>query len=443
MPHSLRASMTRGSFLLVVASLTLATGSRNARADVIADWNRIALDAIRAERTPPPRASRALAMVHAAMYDAVNATNQTHAMYSYRGSGDSLADARAAAACAAERVLRDLFPAQAGTFSAAFATSMNAIPDGLAKTRGVTLGDRVGASMLASRANDNSNATVPYTPGSAPGQWRPTPGAFAPALLPNWPLVTPFAMTSGSQFRQGPPPALTSAEYAAALNQVKELGSASSTLRTAEQTQIAHFWADGPGTETPPGHWNSIARDVGAQRGNTLHENARMLALLNIALADAAIVSWDMKYEYNLWRPVTAIREADTDANDLTLADPTWTPLISTPPFPEYTSGHSTFSATAATVLAGFFGTNDVAFTTDSDGLAGVTRSFNGFWQAAEEAGMSRIYGGIHFMFGNNVGLHSGRLLGQHVTSNFLTVPTPAVGAALAAGVLALARRRR
>ena len=190
--------------------------------------------------------------------------------------------------------------------------------------------------------------------------------------------------------------------------------------RTAEQTAIAQFWADGPGTVTPPGHWNVIATDLSAQRKLSLTENARLFALLNIALADAAILCWDCKYDCNFWRPITAIREADTDKNPATEKDPAWTPLLETPPFPEYTSGHSTFSSAAATVLAAFFGSDEIPFSTTSDAMQGFSRTFHSLSEAAAEAGLSRIFGGIHFMSANQQGLASGARLGTYVSKNFL-----------------------
>jgi membrane-associated phospholipid phosphatase len=232
-------------------------------------------------------------------------------------------------------------------------------------------------------------------------------------------MVTPFAMTNGQQFRPLPPPALDSLQWISDYIQVKELGSVSSATRTVEQTAIARFWADGAGTVTPPGHWNVIAQDVAAQRGNTLEENARLFALLNIAEADAAIVSWDCKYRFDFWRPVTAIRNGDLDPVVETEKDADWTPLLVTPPFPEYTSGHSTFSAAAAVVLAAFFG-GDIPFVTASEDLPGVVRSFSSFSAAAQEAAMSRLYGGIHFASANEAGLSSGVELGAFVSANFL-----------------------
>jgi len=226
-------------------------------------------------------------------------------------------------------------------------------------------------------------------------------------------------MTSGSQFRPPLTPALDSAEYATAFNEVKSLGRSDSTTRTTDQTQIANFWKDAAGTSYAFGHWNTIAQGVSAQRGLGLVADARLFALLNIATADALISSWDAKYTYNFWRPITAIRAADTDGNPDTAPDADWAPLIGTPNFPSYTSAHSTVSGAAAAVLTTLFGPG-YHFTVGSEGLPGVTRSFASFDAAAAEAGQSRIYGGIHFRFDNQNGLASGHALGQFVVGNFL-----------------------
>ena len=253
--------------------------------------------------------------------------------------------------------------------------------------------------ILAARANDGSAAVVPPPGGSGPGVWVPTPPAFLPYLLPQWGFVMPFAMSSSSQFRPPGPPSLDSQRYAADYEEVKELGAAVGSTRTEDQTEIALFWADGAGTETPPGHWNSIAQIIAAAQGNTMEENARLFALLNIAMADAVICAWDAKYTFNFWRPVTAIAFAEPQLN--------WMSFIVTPPFPDYTSGHSTVSAAAATVLPLFYGTEDLPFTTGSDVLPGVFRSFSTCFDAAEEAAVSRIYGGIHFRSASEDGLAS------------------------------------
>jgi membrane-associated phospholipid phosphatase len=292
------------------------------------------------------------------------------------------------------------------------------------------VGREVAQQILDWRSTDGSDAPGHYTPGSDPGDWQPTPRPNPnappaelpglPALAPQWPSVTPFAMTSGSQFRPAPPPALDSAEYAAAFNEVKDLGRADSTTRTAEQKQIAQFWNDGLGTAFAMGYWNRIAGQVATDQGLNLVQDARLFALLNIAEADAQIACWDAKYTYNLWRPVTAIRAADTDGNPGTEPDATWTPLLVTPNFPSYTSAHSTLSGAGAEVLAALFG-DSYHFTVGADGLPGVTRSFDSFEAAAAEAGRSRIYGGIHYQFDNANGQAVGAEVAGFVVNHFLT----------------------
>src|SRR5262245_34257396 len=377
-------------FIVYIATINLALSiGTSANADVVTDWNNAALDAIRAGNTAPPIASRALAILHAAIYDAVNGIARTHESYLVPSAVPASASREAAASAAGHQALVNLFPARASSFDALHAAILATIPNHPQKTAGIIWGDFVTNQILAARANDGSNTIVQPPGGSGPGVWIPTPPLFLPYLLPQWGFVVPFAMNSSSQFRPPGPPALDSQRYAADYEEVKELGAAVGSTRTEEQTEIALFWADGAGTETPPGHWNSIAQIIGAARGTTLEENARLFALLNIAMADAAICSWDAKYTYYFWRPVTAIAFAEPQLN--------WTSFIITPPFPDYTSGHSTFSGAAATVLPLFFGTADLPFTTVSDFLPGLFHSFSPCMCAAEEAGASRIYGGIHF----------------------------------------------
>lgn len=414
--------------------------------NVVADWNAILLEMIREStapastvpglliKPPPPLAAKQLAMVHTAMLDAINAIDPTYEAYAYSASVQPGASEIAAAAAAAHRVAVQLFsvPAQVAHLDETLAESLRSIPDGTAKTLGISIGQAAGDAMLALRANDGSSNPSTYVPGSDPGGWQPTPPDFSNPTLPQWPSVTPFVLNSGSQFRPAPPPALTSPEYAAAVDQVMRLGSKDSdNTRTEDQTAIAKFWADGGGTATPPGHWNQIAADIGLQVGRSLIEQAHTLALLNLALADAGITSWDAKYVYDLWRPIDAIRKASSDGNAATVQNVNWTPLLNTPSFPSYTSGHSTFSAAAAAVLTSVYG-QDFAFTTMMDrGAAGIwpapkditglqERSFTSFEDAAEEAGLSRIYGGIHFNFDNTAGSSSGRLVGQWVVDNAL-----------------------
>jgi RTX calcium-binding nonapeptide repeat (4 copies)/PAP2 superfamily len=248
--------------------------------------------------------------------------------------------------------------------------------------------------------------------------------------------VTPFAMTSKDQFRPVDQPALDSAAYTDAFNEVKELGSATSATRTADQTAMARFWANGAGTATPPGHLNLMAQIVAEEQDNTLEENARLFAALNIAMADAAISCFDAKYVTNFWRPVTGIREAAGDENPETTADAAWTPLLTTPNFPAYTSGHSTFSGAAAVVLTDFFGTDNVSFTLPSQNLALPARTFTSFSQAAEESADSRLFGGIHWSFDNDVGLTAGAELGQYVVANFLREVEQAPAAGVVNGEL-------
>jgi hypothetical protein len=277
--------------------------------------------------------------------------------------------------------------------------------------------------MLANRQDDGDTDVVAYTPGTGPDDWQPTPPAFAPALLPQYATLTPFAIDSPDQYRAAPPPSLTSEAYERAFEEVKAIGAVNSATRTAEQTEIARYWAGPSGTVQPPGQWNRIARTVATTQGNSLGENARLFALLNVGMADAVISCWDNKYAYNYVRPVTAIRNAANDGNPDTEADPTWTPLLTTPGHPSYSSGHSSVSAAAATVLGDFFCDDSIAFTDTNELSAGgatVTRSFDGFWEAAEEAANSRLYGGIHWRFDNEVGLETGREIGGFVANHLL-----------------------
>ncbi len=414
------------------------------KGDVVTAWNAALLEVVRETtapsstvpglliKPPPPMVAKYLAMVHGAMFDAMNAVTNQYEAYAFNTAPQSGASPIAAAAAAAHRVASNVYNTtqEIAFWDKTLNEVLNTLPQDNARALGIDLGHQAGDAMIAERQNDGSSATVTYTPGTDPGDWRPTPPNFAAATLPQWPEVTPFAMTSGDQFRPAAPPSLSSAEYAAAVNQVKNLGSSTSDDRTADQTKIALFWADAGGTSTPPGHWNQIAIDIGLEQNQSPLLNARMMALLNYALADAGIASWDAKYAYDLWRPIDAIRQAASDGNAATTADSTWTPLIGTPSFPSYTSGHSTFSAAAAAVLTQLLG--NMSFTTMADpGSTGLwppsddvsllqTRSFTSFTQAAEEAGMSRIYGGIHYSFDNVAGQASGQQIGQLVTANLL-----------------------
>ena len=392
-------------------------------ADMVLEWNQIAVEATRVQRLSPPPQTRALAMVQGAVFDAVNGIERDYAPYLVKRHAARWASAEAAAATAAHDVLVGLMPTQQATFDAALTSSLAKVPDGPAEDAGVAFGRLVAERMLAERQDDGSTDVVTYVPGTDPDDWQPTPPSFAPALAPQWATLETFAICSADQFRPDAPPAINSPAFTAAFNEVKAIGASNSTTRTVEQTEIARYWAGPSGTVQPPGHWNRIARGVGDAQGNTLAENARMLALLNIAMADALIASWDAKFEYNYVRPVTAIRNGDNDGNADTAGDAAWSPLLGTPGHPSYTSGHSSISAAAATALAGVFGTDSIAFSDTAELSPGgiqVTRSFDGFWEAAQEAANSRLYAGIHWSFDNEVGLEAGREVGGFITDHLL-----------------------
>ena len=359
------------------ATLTITRVGEPSAADPVLAWVRMTLEAIRGDAVAPPVATRDLAIVSAAIFDAVAAIRGTSG-YHVHEIAPADASPEAATAAAAHRALVHLYPERAATFDAGLADSLAAVPDGPGKDHGVALGRTVADAILAPCAGDGWADHVVDSPGGGPGTWRPTPPRLDSPLMPQWATVRPFVLASPRQFRPPGPPGLGSRAWADAYNEVKAIGRADSASRTAEQTQIARIWADGAGTYTPPGHWNLIAAQVAQDEGNSLAANARLFAALNLALADAAIACWDAKYAYRFWRPVTAIRAADTDGNPDTGADPSWAPLLTTPNFPEYVSGHSTFSGAAEVVLSSFFGP-DVAFSTSSAGLPGVTRSYTSF----------------------------------------------------------------
>jgi hypothetical protein len=385
------------------------------RLDVVLQWNEHALEAIRRDRTPPPLAARNLAILHAAVADATAAIYQTYRPFRVDRPVKEPTDVDTAVAVTAHRVLVSHYPRQRRRLDDLLDRALDAVPAGAARSRGIGLGRFVADRYLAWRRDDTLPRSTSYRPSLEIGLWRPTPPARAQALLPDWGKTPPFGVRSARSFRPAPPPELTSRDYALELNEVKRLGERNSTRRKAEQSIIAWFWDDGAGTCTPPGHWNQIAQEVALQRKLVPWENARLFALLNIALADAGIVCWDCKYHFRLWRPITAIHEADRDNNPDTHRDARWQSLLITPPFPSYTSGHSTFSGAAAAILARFFGTDRIAFEIRGDGFPGTRRSFERFSQAAREAGMSRIYGGIHYECDNREGLALGKAVAEEV----------------------------
>jgi hypothetical protein len=421
--NSLTAQATDSAGLSSEYSATITRLTQVAGPDAVLTWDQAALETIRQDSSTPQAASRALAMESIAVGDAVNALDGTPTFYVHL-TPPADASAPAAVSAAAYQVLSYLYPNQQAYLDSVQTQALAAVPDGQAKSDGVAFGQAVGNAVIASRQGDGWNNFVDDEGSTAVGQWRPTPPAYAPAQTPQWANLQPFAMTSPGQFLPPPPPALDSQAFADAFNEVKTEGSAanaqSSDPTVQQDVQIARFWADGAGTYTPPGHWNQIAEGVAQDQGNSLSENARLFEELNVALGDAGIVAWNAKFTYNFWRPITAIQNADQIGNPQTQADPTWQPLIVTPNFPSYVSGHSTFSAAAAAVLTGLYGANySFDATTLTPGIA--ARHFDSFQAAAEEAGQSRIYGGIHYQFDNQAGLTAGGDLGNYVLGLFNT----------------------
>ena len=432
----LHISSARTALICVGTLVSIAAVAAPVRADVISDWNQIALHAITlTPGAPPPPSARNLAMLHTAMYNAISGAGSSPLYGGFAPATGGPTDPTAAAAQAAHDVMVAQYPGMAATFGAALASQLAAMPSTAAKTNGIAYGASAALFIRATRAADNSAAPLAYTPSGLPGRWAPTGSQTVPSFS-QYCIVTPWAMTSPSQFRPAPPPAYMSPAYTAALTEVRTLGGINSAARTTEQADIAMLWAAQGGTVTPPGMWNQIAEQAVAGqaiagRPLSIQQNARLFALLNIALADAAINAWEAKTVYDTVRPISVIRATD----------PSWNSLVPTPQFQGYTSGHSTFSAAAATILAGFFGSDLQNFTaSNQDGS--ITRSFTSFSAAATEAGISRIYGGIHFNFDNIAGQEAGTAIGNYVLNTTL-VPTPSAAALLALGGLVMARRRR
>jgi membrane-associated phospholipid phosphatase len=418
-PGHSRSWFKSGLTLLALVTLCLAAPER-AAADVVTDWNQIAQNAVRNANTAPAATPRVMAIVQAAVFDAVNGIEHRYAPYHVDFDAPRGASRRAAAIQAAYATLVKLFPSQKAALDAQRQASLASITDdGLFEddesvARGVEWGQTVADDILAWRSTDGFNTVLPpFTGGTAVGQWRPTPPTFRPANFPQMATMTPFVIASPSQFRPSGPPALASDRYASDFNEVKSLGRETGSARTDEQTQIAKFWAFNGAIL-----WNQVAVSVAAERHTTLSENARLFALLNIGMADAGLASWDAKFTYTFWRPVTAIPLAAADGNDATTPDAAWKPLLATPVHPEYPSNHSAVSGAAATVLAAYFG-DGTAFTLASDGVPGVPRTYASFSAASDEVNDARVYGGMHFRSAVRDGQAMGNAVGSYVLANF------------------------
>jgi hypothetical protein len=421
--------MTRGAklrlFVVVVVAGTIVMGGRPALAqppNVVIQWNQILQNLF--GPGPGPHI-RALAMLHIAMFDAINSIENVYTPYIAPVRASRGASAEAAAAQAARDVLTALYPESQATFDAALAAQLAALPPGLAK-QGQAIGQQVAEAILTWRTGDGWPTMIfgdpTYVLPSFPGLWQPTPPANSPATFTFFPKVKPFALLTSTQYLPSPPPVLTSTRYAQDLNEVKELGSLTSSTRTAEQTLMSQLFA---GVTTPIGFfhlWNIVAGTVSQQHGLSLIDTARMFVLVNVGLHDGLQTSITSKFAYGLWRPVTAIRRADEDLNPATLADPAWTPLLTTPTYPSYAGNAACISAAGARALEVALGRADVPFSVTWPLNAGgtLTRDFTGFWDLFEQAARSRIYGGIHFQFDSDASLEACARVPEFTDANYM-----------------------
>jgi hypothetical protein len=425
--------MSRNTLIATAAALALlAPSGRDVAAQggggsptVIYEWSKILQDTI--PGGGGAGAPRFYALTHIAMFDAVNAVEREFKPYrvNLRRNGS----ARAAAAQAAHDVIVALNPAATAAYDALLAQQLGNGAPGFER-HGASIGARVAAEILAWRQNDGwiVSPFPPYSEPPLPGRWQPTPPANAAATFTHLQQAAPLAMVSSTQFLPVRPPTLTSEAYATDFNEVKTIGKSDSATRTPQQTEIARLWASiaasGSGTATHYSSiWQNIARDLSQQRGMTLVETARLFALMNVSIHDALQTTLTSKFIYGLWRPVTAIRQADTDLNPATDADPMWSTLIPTPPYPSYAGNMATIGASAARVLALAIGTNDVEVSATWKQSTGpdITHTFSTLWDVAQETADSRIYGGIHFRFDNVAGQIAGKAVAEYVFANFMT----------------------
>ncbi len=389
------------------------------RADPVADWNAIAVQATITGARPGPTGVLDVAMVHAAIYDAVQAIEKRYEPY-YVEIKEASGSPVVAAAKAAHDVLVNRFPDQADFLDLTYQQYL--VNHGLSETDpGVAVGTKAAAGIIALRACDGGfpiPAPPAFTGGTDPGVWRPTPPANAAMLAPWLGSVTPFTLTRPSQFRAEPPPALSSRRYARDYDEVKALGALNNSSRTPEQTDIAHFWAGNTFVI-----WNRALRDITVAHVDNIADSARLFALVDLAVADALITSWNDKTHYVFWRPITAIREGNHDGNPYTAGDSTWLSLITTPNYPDYTSGAVNFATAATRALEHFFGMDRITFsvtTTNTGPTVEDTRTYQRFSDAAEQVVDARVYAGIHFRFADEAARIQGRQVADWGFKNFL-----------------------
>jgi hypothetical protein len=388
----------------------------------VVQWNKTLLVIVRTPGAQPATVhpTRSFAIMHAAIYDAVNAINRTHKPYLIRlANVPRFVSQDAAAASAAHEVLIALYPNFKTLLDDQLLQSLASIQEGGDKAEGIRIGKTVADQILTLRSNDGSNAPpIPFVFGSVPGDYQSTPPNFPKQpQFTHWSHVTPFALERANQFRPGPPPALTSDAYSDVFNEVKSLGIANSASATTDQALTGRFW-----NGAIQNYWNEITQTVTLQRELTTAQSARLFALLNLTLADGVIAFYDAKYTYNFWRPVSAIRDAGNDGNPETLPDPNFLPEVgNTTPDPAYPGAHAVISAAGASVLISVLGRNHFDFTVTSEVLAKVERSFNSFSAAGEEATLSRIFAGVHFRSDLTTGQRLGREIADFVVDNFLT----------------------
>jgi hypothetical protein len=393
-------------------------------AELVIEWNRV-LFAV----APPgsPAVIRPAAMMHIAMFDAVNAIERAYTPYRFEVRASRGASPEAAAAQAAHDVLSAIFPTQQATFDTLLNSQVANLPSGREK-QGIAIGRAVAQAVLEWRQNDGWPATIvpdpTYVLPLTPGNWQPTPPTFSFATFTFFPNATPFGIQTSTQFLPPPPPALTSERYAKDFNETKSLGSATSNVRTAEQTEIALRIAGvGFSAASPVSVWSNVAADVARTQGLSLVDTARLFAFVSVAIHDGLQTSFTSKFAYGRWRPVTAIQRADEDGNPLTDPDPDWLPLLITPPYPTYAGNASCLSAAAARALQLVFGTDEVPFSVAWVGIPptpDITRDYDRFSELAEEAARSRIYGGIHFQFDSDASQAACPKVADYVHANYM-----------------------